>query len=95
MDWITIIQGFGVPVAILCAIGYAIARSASFLGPKITEITEAHLELIDTLNKQAPVQTQLMESQNLVLRENSQLLKEIHRNVVLTQHESKTNRDEA
>jgi hypothetical protein len=95
MDWIALIQGFGVPVAILCAIGYAIARSASFLGPKITEITEAHLELITTLNKQAPVQTQLMESQNSILRENSQLLKEIHRDVVLAQREARTNRGEA
>lgn len=76
---VVLIQSLGVPVSILAAMGYAIFRAANFLGPKITDVTEAHLRLVDTLEKQLLVQTNLINSQSAILQEHAVILKDIHR----------------
>lgn len=78
---VSIIHSLGVPVSILAAMGYAIFKTANFLGPKITDLTEAHLKLVDTLDKQLLIQTNLISSQSKLLQEQTEILKDIHRSV--------------
>jgi hypothetical protein len=85
MDWLTFIDRLGIPVGVLAAIAYGFWRSAAFFAPKLTEITEAHLQFVSTVGEQttrqadqAEKQTALMESHHDLLKEHGRLLTEIH-----------------
>lgn len=82
LSWVTLINNVGVPVAFLCAIAYAVFKGVSFLGPRFTLLIEAHLKLLDSLDKQMQSQTDILRSLSDRVSRHDTLLHEIHSSVV-------------
>ena len=72
------ISDLGLPVGLIALGVYFVWRAARFFAPLISHLTEKHCELIETLKEQSSRQTDLMESQNEVLAQHGQLLRQIH-----------------
>uniref|UniRef100_A0A7C4LMF3 Uncharacterized protein n=1 Tax=Schlesneria paludicola TaxID=360056 RepID=A0A7C4LMF3_9PLAN len=85
MDWVAMVDRLGIPLTLLGGLAYAAWRSAAFFAPKITAVTEAHLQFVASvgqqtsrLAEQAEKQTALLESQHHLLKEQGRLLAEMH-----------------
>lgn len=84
MNWLELFDRVGLPATLLAALGYALWRGAAFMAPKLTTVTEAHLEFLQSLREQmarltthAERQTSLLEGQQRLLQEQSALLSQL------------------
>ena len=59
----SVAQNFGLPVTLLVIMFWALFRVARWMAPKIEAIFAAHLSLVENLQKQVRIQTELSATQ--------------------------------
>lgn len=77
LDWFHAIDRYGVLVAFNIVLIYALWRFSVFMGPKITDVTAAHLNLVATMDKNLPEQTGILRDIQGRLSDHGKILADI------------------
>jgi flagellar biogenesis protein FliO len=78
MDLLQVFSQLGLPAGLIVTGVYFLSRLGQYMAPLLAQVTDKHIELIETLKEQSVKQTSLLESQNQVLERHDDLLLQIH-----------------